>query len=183
ITSVLIVVNPPGGSLAVPSSKNTPTSTALASFVSGEWKEGGPGTVLQVQVPQPKIQPIDTHLKVAKIDGRLPIAYPAGNKSLIYVFGYNAQEAGDSLDDTTVQDLRSLGYEGGTKTRAAVAGTMQDLLDAATKIKMAKRVIRAEIRKAAERRVKPCPHCGQVNQPPAKKPKHNPAASPQKAKK
>ncbi|CAE7334321.1 unnamed protein product, partial [Symbiodinium necroappetens] len=111
ITSVVILVNPPGGSLAVPSPKNTPTSMALASCVSGECKEGGPGIVQQVQVPQPKIQAIDTHLKVAKIDGRLPISYPTANKSLIYIFGYNAQEAGDSLDDTTVQELRSLGYE------------------------------------------------------------------------
>ena len=65
ITSVVILVNPPGGSLAVPSPKNTPTSMALASCVKGgEWKEGGPGIVQQVQVPQPKIQAIDTHLKV-----------------------------------------------------------------------------------------------------------------------
>ncbi|CAE7197632.1 unnamed protein product, partial [Symbiodinium sp. KB8] len=99
ITSVVILVNPPGGSLAVPSPKNTPTSMALASCVKGgEWKEGGPGIVQQVQVPQPKIQAIDTHLKVAKIDGRLPISYPTTNKGLIYVYGYNCQEAGDGLE-------------------------------------------------------------------------------------
>ena len=60
--------------------------------------------------------------QVAKIDGRLPVSYPTTNKGLIYVYGYNCQEAGDGLEDTTVQELRSLGYEGGSKTRAADTG-------------------------------------------------------------
>ena len=61
--------------------------------------------------------------QVLKFDGCHRLSYASRNRSQLYVYGHVIQEATDSLNDKTVDDLRKLGCGGGSKSPAPVTRT------------------------------------------------------------
>ena len=96
---------------------------------------------------------------MSELNTRHPVVLPATPKGTVHVVGRCAQRAGTSIPESTLKQLRSLGYQGGSTQERGGSGTNSDLLSDENKIAMAKKTYRLLHPTTKVPKEVSCPHC------------------------